>query len=154
MCSAWENTMNRAIEEFITSKRIAVVGISRKQGKFGNRVLKELGNRGYEVYPVHPEAEVIEGVRCHASLTALRGAVDAVVVCIRPAAVDGVLREAAAIGLNRVWLQQGAESPSAVALGAELGMNLVAGKCILMYAPPVGGFHAFHRGMNRLFGRL
>jgi len=146
--------MNRAIEEFITSKRIAIVGVSRKPGKFGNSVLKELGKKGYDVYPVHPEAEVIEGVHCHRSLTALQGTVDAVVVCIPPAAVEGVLREAARIDLKRVWLQQGAESPAAVALGEQLGLGLVAGKCILMYAPPVGGFHAFHRGVNRLFGRL
>ena len=146
--------MNRAIEEFIACKRIAVVGVSRKPGKFGNSILFELARRGYEVFPVHPVAESIGGIECRPSLSALRGAVDAAVICIPPAAVEGVLREAAAIGLNRIWLQQGAESPSAVALGAELGMNLVAGRCILMYAPPVGGFHAFHRGVNRLFGRL
>jgi len=146
--------MNRAIEEFISKKRIAVVGVSRNPGKFGNSVLAELTTRGYEVYPVHPRAEEIGGVRCHPSLTALQGTVDAAVVCIPRAAVESVLREAAAIGLKNVWIQQGAESPAAVALGQALGLSVVAGKCILMYAPPVGGFHGFHRTVNRLFGRL
>jgi hypothetical protein len=65
-----------------------------------------------------------------------------------------VLREAAAIGLKKVWLQQGAESPEAIALANELNINLVAGRCILMYAPPVEGFHAWHRAFYRLFAKL
>jgi hypothetical protein len=30
----------------------------------------------------------------------------------------------------------------------------VAGKCILMYAPPVEGFHAWHRALYRVFAKL
>jgi predicted CoA-binding protein len=53
-----------------------------------------------------------------------------------------------------VWLQQGAESPEALALARDLGLNLVARKCVLMYAPPVRSFHAWHRVFARLFGQL
>lgn len=146
--------MKHVIEEFITSKRIVVVGLSRNGKKFGNSVLTELSKRGYEVFAVHPEAEEIGGTRCYPNLIALRGMVDAVVICISPGRVPDVLREAAAIGLKNVWLQQGAESPGAIAQAKELKLNLVAGKCILMYAPPVEGFHAWHRAFYRLFAKL
>jgi predicted CoA-binding protein len=146
--------MKHAIEEFITSKSIAVVGLSRNGKKFGNSALTELSKRGYEVFAVHPKAEEIAGTKCYPSLIALRGKVDAVVICIPPGGVAGVLREAAAIGLKNVWLQQGAESPEAISLGKELKLNLIAGKCILMYAPPVEGFHAWHRALYRLFAKL
>ncbi len=146
--------MKRAIEEFITCKRIAVVGLSRGGKKFGNSAYAELSKRGYEVFAVHPEVEEIAGTRCYPNLSALRGKVDGVVISIPRGKVPGVIREAAAIGLNNVWLQQGAQSPEAVALGKDLNLSLVAGKCILMYAPPVGGFHAWHRALHRLFVKL
>ena len=94
------------------------------------------------------------GVDGDLDLTALRGRVEGVVICISPGDVAGVLMEAAAIGLRNVWLQQGAESPEAIALAKDLKLNLVAGKCILMYAPPVEGFHAWHRALYRLFAKL
>ncbi len=146
--------MKQGIEEFITSKSIAVVGVSRNGKKFGNSVLTELSKRGYEVFAVHPEAKEIAGTKCYPGLIALRGKVEAVVICISPGGVADVLREAAAIGLRNVWLQQGAESRGAVALANELKLNLVAGRCILMYAPPVEGFHAWHRAFYRLFAKL
>jgi uncharacterized protein len=146
--------MNIAIEEFITCKRVAVVGLSRSGKKFGNSIFAELSKRGYEVLAVHPEAEEIGGARCYRRLGLLAGIADAVVISIPPVAVPGVVREAAAAGIRNVWLQQGAESPEAVSLGKELGLNVVSGKCILMYAPPVEGFHAWHRAFNRFFARL
>jgi hypothetical protein len=51
-------------------------------------------------------------------------------------------------------LQQGAESEAAAKLAAELGLDLVQGECILMYASPARGFHRLHRGMWRILGRL
>lgn len=146
--------MKHAIEEFISCKRIAVVGLSRNGKKFGNAAFLELARRGYQVFGVHPEAKEIAGARCVPTLGALKGSVDGVVISIKPPEVMNVLREAAAIGVKNVWVQKGAESREAVALGEELKLNLVTGKCVLMYAPPVGGFHGWHRSFNRLIGRL
>lgn len=146
--------MKNAIEQFIKSKRIAVVGLSRSGRKFGNSAFAELLKRGYEVFAVHPLAKAIGGTICYPNLAALRGKVDGVVVCIPSGNVPGVLRDAAGAGLENVWLQQGAESADAIALAEELGLNLVTGRCILMYAPPVGGFHAWHRAFHRLFSKV
>jgi len=146
--------MNQAIQDFIDGKRIAVVGVSRKGNKFGNTALAELAARGYQVFPVHPEAREIGGAACYPNLAALRDQVDGVLVVVPPQPAVGVLREAAAAGLTNVWLQQGAESVEGLALAGELGLNLVAGKCVLMYAPPVRGAHGWHRAFARLFGRL
>ena len=60
--------MEQTIQDFIDGKRIALVGMSRSGKKFGNMASKELKERGYQVYPVHPEAEQIDGERCYASL--------------------------------------------------------------------------------------
>ncbi len=146
--------MDQRIIEFVNAQRIAVVGVSRTGKKFGNRIFEELKTRGYDVYPVHPEARQIDGATCYPNLAALRQKVDGAVVVLPPAKALQVVRDAAAIGLKKVWLQQGAESSEAVKLAKDLKLDLVSGKCILMYATPVRSFHAFHRAVMKLFGRL
>ncbi len=146
--------MDQAVLDFVGGKRIAVVGVSRSGRKFGNMAYTELEARGYQVFAVHPEAQEISGAPCYPNLAALKGKVDGVLVTVPPQKAAPVLRDAAAAGIRNVWLQQGAESADTLAAGRELGLNLVTGKCILMYAQPVRGFHALHRGFVRLFGKL
>lgn len=146
--------MEQAIQDFINGKRIAVVGASRSGKKFGNTALTELAARGYQVFLVHPSAAEIDGMQCYPNLTALQGQIDGALVVVPPLQAMAVLREAAAIGLKNVWLQQGAESPEVLALAQELGLNMVTKRCVLMYAPPVRSFHAWHRGFAKLFGQL
>jgi predicted CoA-binding protein len=146
--------MDQAIEDFIAGRRIAVVGASRDGRKFGNAASTELAARSYQVVLVHREAKEIAGVPCRPSLAAVRNEVDGVLVAVRPRETPAVLREAAAAGLKNVWLQQGAETHEALALARELGLNLVAKRCVLMYAPPVKGFHGFHRAVAGFFGKL
>lgn len=146
--------MNQAINDFINGKRIAVVGVSRNEKKFGNAVYTELKQRGYQVFAVNPSINEIAGDPCYPSLKALQGKIDGAVVCVSSSKGETVLREAAELGLRNVWLQQGAESPQLIKLGSELGLNMVSRKCILMYAPPVRSFHIFHRVIAKLFGQL
>jgi predicted CoA-binding protein len=148
--------MNTSIQEFITGKRIAIVGASRtnSKNKFGNMAATELKRRGYEVYLVHPQAASINGEAAYPSLSALTGRVDGVLVSVSATRGADVLREAAAVGIRNVWVQQGGESPELIKLGEELKLNLVTSKCILMYAQPVRGPHKFHRFFARLAGQL
>jgi uncharacterized protein len=146
--------MNAAIQNFIDQKRIALAGASRSGKKFGNMAYKELKERGYEVYLVHPEAKEIDGEPCYPNLASLQSKVGGVLICLPASQGDAVLREAAEAGIKRVWLQQGAENMELLKLGQELGLEVVSGKCILMYAPPVRSFHRWHRGFMKLVGQL
>lgn len=146
--------MKQEVVDFISSKRVAVVGVSRHPQKFGSSVYTELKGRGYQVYAVNPAVDEIKGDKCYPNLAAIKGQVDGAVICIKPKSVEPVLREAAAIGLKNIWLQAGADTPETIRLGQELGLNMVSGKCILMYAEPVSSIHSFHRFFVKLFGKL
>lgn len=146
--------MTQAIQDFIESKRLALIGVSRDEKKFSRMAYKELKARGYQVYAVNPAVDQIDGEPCYPDLMPLREKIDGVLVAVSSGQVLQVLRQAAEIGVKNVWLQQQTESPEAISLGQQLGLNLVSGKCILMYAPPVRSYHAWHRGFMRVFGRL
>ncbi|MCL4806439.1 MAG: CoA-binding protein [Thermoanaerobaculia bacterium] len=142
------------VRDFVETRRLALAGASRSGKKFGNVILRELVARGYEVVPVHPEAPQLEGVRCARDLEAAAGRVDGLVVVTPPAQAVKLVGEAAAAGIRRVWLQQGAGSAEAVRIAGERGVSLVHGQCLLMFLPGIGGLHRFHRGLWRLLGRL
>ena len=115
---------------------------------------KELKSKGYEIYPVHPEAKEIDGMSCYPDLKSLSGKVDAVWISIPPINVPPVLEEAAQIGLKNIWLQQGAWSKEVQQTIDELHLPVISKKCIMMYAPPVKSVHKFHRTIVGMFGRL
>lgn len=146
--------MNPLIEQFVSSKRIAVVGMSRSGKKFGNMTAKELKAKGYEIYPVHPEAVEIDGFTCSPNLQSLTGKIDGVWISIPPKNVSPVLEEAAQIGLKNIWLQQGAWSSEVQQTIDQLNLPVVSKKCIMMYAPPVKSVHKFHRTIVGIFGGL
>jgi len=142
------------IDRFLEQRRLALAGASRGGSKFGNTVLRELRGKGYDIIPVHPEARQIDGVACRASLADLPEGVEGLVLVVPPAQTERLLREAAAHGIRRAWIQPGAESPAALEICREAGIEAVHGVCILMFAEPAGWIHRLHRGINRLTGRL
>ena len=147
-------TDRRTVREFMAQRTLALVGVSRGGKKFGNSVLKEMTAKGYTVFPVHPSAESIAGVRCWPSLKTLPEPVGGVVIAVPPAETEKVVRDAAEAGIKRVWMQQGSQSPEAIRFCEEHGISVVRRECILMFTEPVTSIHRVHRGLWRLLGKL
>lgn len=128
-----DEAMSERIDRFLAGRTFAVVGASRDRSKFGNRVLRHYVARGRKAIPVHPLEKEVEGIACVASLRDLREPVDGVSVIVPPRATLGVLEDAAAMGLTRIWLQPGAEDNAVLAKADELGLELIAGgPCVLV----------------------
>ena len=142
------------IHDFLSQRKLAIVGLSRGGKKFGNMIYKELSAKGYTLYPVHPEAETIDGARCYPNLAALPEAVGGVIVCVPPGQTENVVRDAAQAGIRRVWMQQGAESAAAIQFCAENGISEVHGECVMMFAEKVSFPHSLHRWVWKLIGKL
>ncbi len=145
--------MDQYTQDFLQAKRLAVVGVSRTPAKFCNTIYTELKARGFDVYGVNPQMDTIASDKCYASLTELAGKVDGAVICVAPQKAAEVIREAAAAGITKIWLQQGAQSLETAKAAREAGVTPVEGKCILMYAGKVTSFHAFHKFFATLLGQ-
>ncbi len=142
------------IEDFLSQQKIAIVGVSRNKNKFGNTVYKELKKKGYQVFPVNPNATEIKGDRCFPDVEALPEKVDGMVFVTQPKQTEIVLQSAEKVGIKKVWLQQGAESEKAIKFCEEKNIDCVFGECILMFAEPVGFGHKLHRWVWKVFGKL
>jgi len=148
-----KNSMN-IIEEFLTLRTLAVVGVSRRKDKFGNVIYRELRARGYQVMAVNPNADMVEGDRCYAGLGALPEKPQGIVLVIPPDQGVKILEEAAAAGIKFVWVQPGADSPEIEKRCQEFGLSAVIGDCLLMFLSPVTSIHRIHRTLRRLTGRM
>jgi uncharacterized protein len=147
------NTL-RDIQDFVQQKTLAIAGLSRNERAFSASAFRELSARGYRLLPVNPNAETIFGLKCYPRVSALPEKVGGVLVFTKPSQTAGVVQDAVSAGVSRIWIQQGAESPEALELCRQPGLAAVSGRCILMFAEPVGALHGVHRWFLKLFGGL
>lgn len=124
--------MQELIKEFITQKRFAVIGASNNIHKYGYKIFKNLKSRGYEVYPVNPRINTLEGTKCYANLADIPVKVDVADFVIPPRETEKVLRDCKRLGLGRIWLQPGSESDTAIAFCHENKMKVVYGICVML----------------------
>jgi predicted CoA-binding protein len=133
---------------FLGLSRLALVGVSRDAKDFSRGVLRELVSRGYDVVPVNPAAESIEGRRCYARLQEIAPPVEGALVMTPPQAAADAVRDCVAAGVGHVWLHRGAgmgaASPEAIALCRAQGLAAVEGACPYMFLPRASWFHRLH----------
>lgn len=109
---------------------IAVVGASRYEEKAAHRIPRYLSQQGYEIIPVNPNADEVLGERAADSLEEVAADVDVVNV-FRPAEeAPGIARQAAQIGAEVLWLQQGIVSEEAASIARDAGLTVVMDRCM------------------------
>ena len=142
------------VNNFLSNKNFAVVGVSRKSSKFGNIIYKELKKKGLNVFGVNPNTDTIEGDKCYHNLRELKGKIDGVVNVVSPDQTSEVVKEANEIGVKNIWMQQGSESEKAIAYCNEHGIAVIQKECILMFVDPVNSIHGFHKWLWKILGKL
>lgn len=152
-------TVKQAASTFLANKRIAVTGVSRNaDGHGGNAVYRRLRDRGYEVYAVNPNADEVEGDRCHPDLASIPGGVDAVVIATRPDRAEETVKECAELGVEHIWMHrsfgQGSVCDVATVYGREHGLTVIDGGCPLMFDPTADVAHKVMRFVVTPLGKV
>jgi predicted CoA-binding protein len=115
-------------------KTIAVVGASPNPLRPSYTVFSYLRRQSrYDVVPINPTIEEIDGVPAFPSLrayAAARGAPDLVDVLRRPSQLVPIVEEALAVGAAAIWFQYGVINQAATALADSRGMRVVVDRCI------------------------
>ncbi len=150
--------IKEAAADFMAGRRIAVAGVSRQTGgqHGGNIVYGRLKEKGYDVFPVNPNATEVEGDPCFPNIAAIPGGVDGVVIATAPDVSPQVMQEVIDLGIKRAWMHcsvgKGSVSPEATKLGRDNGVVVIDGGCPLMYGDVSDGFHRFFGAVLRLTG--
>jgi predicted CoA-binding protein len=151
--------MKQAASGFLTNKRIAVTGVSRKPEEHGaNVVYRRLRERGYEVFAINPNADEVEGDPCYHDLKSVPQAVDAVVIGTRPETAESTMRECVDLGVKHVWMHRlygsGSVSKVAAEFGRQHGITVIDGGCPLMFDPTADRVHKVMRFVATQTGKV
>ena len=116
------------------SQTIAMVGASANHARPSYFVFSYLRTKGrYEVTPINPAIEDIDGNRAFPSLEAYareRGAPDIVDVFRKAADAPDVTREAIAVAAKAIWFQYGVVNDEAIRMADEAGLDVVVDRCL------------------------
>jgi len=105
---------------------VAILGASRDRRKYGNKSVRAHRQQGYEVYPVNPHADEIEGLKAYPSLAAVPAvSLDRISIYLPPEVGITLLEEIQARRPKEVWLNPGSESPELLAKAEAIGLDVI-----------------------------
>jgi uncharacterized protein len=139
-------------DEFLSQKRIAVVGVSGTKTATGNGIYKALRDvTDGEVFAVNPNEQEVEGDTCYPNVQAIPGVVDTVIIVTVPKITEQVVRDCKEAGVKRVWMHHnpifkgmGSHSDEAIQFCKDNGIDVIPGACPMMFRE---GADVFHRCM-------
>ena len=144
-----ENLISQ-IDDLFHPESIAIIGLPRgmKAGKLFLIALLDQGFPG-DIYPVHPEADEIDGLKTYPSVSAIPGPVDLAIILVPYHSTLSVIKECAAKGVKGAVLftagyketgtNEGMELEEAlVRIARSAGMRLFGPNCMGLYSPKTG----------------
>jgi acyl-CoA synthetase (NDP forming)/RimJ/RimL family protein N-acetyltransferase len=161
----------QAVARLLEPRAVAVVGASRDPAGIGHRVLRNLltgpGQRPFRgsVYPVHPEARSVAGVRAYPSVVEVPDEVDLAVVCVPASEVVSIIedcgraRVGAAIVISAGFAETGpegeAEQAVLLATARRFGVRILGPNCLgVVNTDPAIVLHATFADIEPLPGRV
>jgi hypothetical protein len=119
------------IKNFLTLKKVAVIGMSRTESKAAHFVPKYLSENGFDIIPINPNSNEILNRKCYKEITEVDGEID-IVDIFRPSEdVLPFVKEAIKKNPKVIWLQEGIHNEEAESLAREHGIDVVFNRCML-----------------------
>lgn len=90
------------LDPIFRARSVAVVGASNTPGKWGFNIMRRIlgGNYQGNVYPLHPQADEVQGLKAYRRLADLPERVDLAVLAVPAPQIPAVLRECIAAGVG------------------------------------------------------
>lgn len=157
----------QSVVRLLEPRAVAVVGAGRNPRSIGHRVLRSLLGGPFRgpVYPVHPEASAVAGVKAFRSVTELPDEIDVAVVCVPAAEANQVIedcgraRVAAAIVISAGFAETGPEGKARqeelLATARRFGVRILGPNCLgVINTDPDIRFQATFAGIVPKPGRV
>ena len=119
------------IKNFLTFKKVAVIGMSRTESKAAHFVPKYLSENGFDIIPINPNSNEILNRKCYKEITEVDGEIDIVDVFRPSEDVLPFVKEAIKKNPKVIWLQEGIHNEEAENLAREHGIDDVFNRCML-----------------------
>ena len=113
-------------DKTMAMKNWAVVGATDKKDKFGYKIYKRLKEYDYNVYPVNPSLDQIDGDKCYPNLNSIDAKIEVVDMVVNSSIGLEVMKDVKNKGIEYVWLQPGARSQKIREFAAKNNIKIIA----------------------------
>jgi predicted CoA-binding protein len=144
--------MPSAHEDFWKSPSFAFVGHSAVQ-RFPELSYKKSKKLGKKVFAIDPGADRIQGDRAYHGFDELPEKVESVVLEVPRAETAEWVEKAADAGVRNVWVHMLRDTPEALSIAQERGLNVLTGSCAVMYLDRGPSYHSVHKLIAKLTHR-
>ena len=138
------------LNSIFNPESIALVGVPKGM-KAGKLLLMALIDQGFPgiIYPVHPEAEEIDGLKAYPTVSSIPGPVDLAIILVSHDRTLPIVRECAEKGVKGAVLFSAGYKETGTDEGREMqteltriahssGMRIIGPNCMGLYAPRTG----------------
>jgi uncharacterized protein len=155
--------LDTMVQDFLSQKKIAVVGVSDKRDTGCNLAYNKFKENGYQVYPVNPRISEFHGQACYPDLKSIPEVPDAVFILASPKVTEEIVQQCVDLGVKHVWMHcmmgtkpglaasMTSVSQDAVQVCRENDIQVIPGSCPNQFLKPDLG-HAMMRGLWGMFG--
>jgi len=136
-----------SLESFFSPKSVAIVGASRQKNKVGYEILANMIGAGYKgkIYPVNPQADTIEGLKCYPDLQSIGQVPELVVIIVPAKIVPAVMQQCVKVGTRAVIIitagfkevgKEGRElEEQVIQIARQAGIRVIGPNCLGVIAP-------------------
>ena len=134
----------RNLDRLLNPTSVALIGASVRAASIGNTIARNLVRGGFkgQVSLINPRYHEIEGVQCHASVSALDSPPDLAVIATPPATIPAIAAELAARGTKAITvISAGVTSADRQAIldaGRSACVRVLGPNCLGLLVPPIG----------------
>jgi len=142
------------LDALFKPKSIAVVGASRKPGKIGYEILRNLIEYGYKgkIYPINPQAKEILGLKCYKSVKEVPDEIDMAVISIPAQIILDAVKDCGEKGVKAlVVITSGFSEVGNVELEEKL-VEMARSYGMRILGPNIFGIVYTPHNMNATFG--
>ena len=112
---------------------IALIGASNDKSKYGNKIYRDLRNKGYHVIPINPKEKLIEGDKAYSSIEEMETIPDIANFVVPPPVALKIAQHIAELGIKYLLFQPGSESEELeVWLKNTDGIKYLTNSCIMV----------------------
>jgi len=137
------------ITELLSPKKIAIIGASADRRRAGNIILRNL-KEYYDVYPVNPLRDEIEGLKCYKSINEIEDEIDWAIISLPAEKSVDAMKSCAEKGVKLAIIIAGGFGEAGREEQQEELKKIAGNRCRIM-GPNTVGMILPHRKLNTVF---
>jgi uncharacterized protein len=112
--------------------KIAVVGVSQDEKKYGAKIFRDLLKAEYNVVGVNHRGGVFDEQKLFTTLDEIDPKPELVITVVPPKVALSIIEQCIKLGIKNIWMQPGSESEESIKLAADAGVDLIHSACFMV----------------------